>query len=271
MYHNSVAVYAIDNKHLGHRDNLIFLAHGFLFLIEMGKYRNNLPLNSKDRIFLSEGGIMTEFFFGEDTKDIKVPPSNIFFHLIKDEKMLRWEENYYRKFMDLCLKENDEFGFVLFGFFQYKARKQDVKEILNIEEDEWVQLNKDYIQRLVNLRSEYESAIPNCPPIPIGGLVVPKGGEGDAFSLDTKMTIKEAEEYHYDQIKVIAEETKADMLFAVLVSYSEEAIGICNVAARYQLPVVISFTTGSDGRLYSGESIKVFLKFVTLHIWSLVF
>ena len=223
----------------------------------MAKYRSNLPLETKDRIYLSEGGMMTEFFFGEETKDIKVPASNLFFHFIKDDKIMNWANNYNRKFMDICLKENEGFGIVMVAFFQYKARKQDVKEQLGIEEDEWIQLNKDYIQRLVDLRSEYESSVPNCPPIPIGGLVIPKGGKGDAFSLDTKMTIEEAEEYHQDQIKMIAEETKSDMLLMGLVSYSEEAIGVCNVAARYGLPVIVSFTTGTDGRLYSGETIKV--------------
>ena len=77
------------------------------------------------------------------------------------------------------------------------------------------------------------------------------------------MTIQEAEEYHQDQIKMIAEETKSDMLLMGLVSYSEEAIGVCNAAARYGLPVIVSFTTGTDGRLYSGETIKVmFVKHV---------
>ena len=71
------------------------------------------------------------------------------------------------------------------------------------------------------------------------------------------MSIEEAEEYHKDQIKMIAEETQADMLLMGLVSYSEEAIAVCNVAARYNLPVIVSFTTGTDGRLYSGETIKV--------------
>ena len=229
------------------------------YSIKMAKYRNNLPLNAKDRIFLSEGGMMTSFFFGEETKDIKVPECNLFFHFIKDEKIMNWASNYNRKFLDLCLKENDEFGCVLVAFFQYKARKQDVKEVLDIDEEEWVQLNKDYVQRLVDLRSEYESSIPNCPPIPIGGLVVPKGEKGDCFSMDTRMNIDEAEEYHKDQIKMIAEDTMADFLLFALASYSEDVIGVCNVAARYQLPVVVSFTTGTDGRLYGGETIKVSL------------
>ena len=224
----------------------------------MAKYRNNLPNLGTDKIFLGEGGIMTDFFFGAETKDIKVPECNIFFHFIRDEKIMNWEERYFRKFMDLCLKENKEFGYIMMAFFTYKARKQDVKEHLNIDEKEWVQMNKDYIQRLDNLRSEYEKSLPNCPPILIQGLLIPKGGHGDAFSLDKKMTIKEAEEYHTDQIKVLAEETKIDSLLVALVSYSEEAIGICNACAKVNLPVVMSYTTETDGRLPSGESVKVF-------------
>ena len=177
----------------------------------MAKYRHNLPLLQTDRVYLSEGGMMTEFFFGEETKDIKVPASNLFFHFIKDEKIMKWQANYNRKFMDVALKENDEFGYLLLGFFTYKARKEDVKEQLDIDEDEWRKLNKDYIQLLDDLRTEYESSISNCPPIPILAIMVPKGGKGDAFSLDTKMTIQEAEEYHRDQIEVIAQHTKADM------------------------------------------------------------
>ena len=64
---------------------------------------------------------------------------------------------------------------------------------------------------------------------------------------------------HKDQIKMIAEDTMADFLLFALASYSEDVIGVCNVAARYQLPVVVSFTTGTDGRLYGGETIKVSL------------
>ena len=52
----------------------------------MAKYRSNLPLLDKDRIYLGEGGIMTDMFFGEETKDVKVPPSNLLFQFIKDEK-----------------------------------------------------------------------------------------------------------------------------------------------------------------------------------------
>ena len=223
----------------------------------MAKYRNNLPMIGADQIFLGEGGLMTEFFFGEETKNIKLPESNLFFHLIKDENLMDWAERYHRKFMDLCLKENSEFGYILLAFFTFKARKQDVKQDLNIDEEEWIKLNRDYIQRWDVLRTEYEDSIPQCPPILIQGLMCTKGGHGDAYALDNKMTCKEAEEYHTDQIKALAEHTKVDFVFVCLVTYSEEGIGICNAAAKVSLPVVLSYTTETDGRLHGGESIKV--------------
>ena len=222
----------------------------------MAKYRENLPMLRKDGIFLGEGGLMTEFLFGEETKDIQLP-GGLFFHLIKDEKVMNWHDRFYRQFMDLCLRENNGYGYIILAFFTYKARKEDAETFLNIKEEEWIKMNKDYIQRFDDIRTEYEQSIPNCPPILIQGLMCAKGDEGDAFLLNAKMTAEEAEEYHNDQIKMFAENTKVDFVFVCLVAYSEEAIGICNAAAKVNLPVVISFTTEMDGRLAGGESIKV--------------
>ena len=223
----------------------------------MAKYRDTFPEIGTGRIFLSDGGIMTEFFFSDETKNMVVPNNNIFFPLMEDSTFMNWMDKFYKKYMDLCLKENKEFGFILISFLTYKARKEDVKKQFDIDEQEWTKMYKDYIQYYVDLRTEYEASISNCPPIVIQGLIVPKGGRGDAFSLDTKMTIKEAEEYHASQIKVFAEETKVDCALVVLVTYSEEAIGILNVAAKFNFPIVISYTTEVDGRLKGGETVKV--------------
>ena len=223
----------------------------------MAKYRKQLPQLESDQVFLGEGGMMTEFFFGEETKTIEVGEGNLFFHLLNNKKVMDWCERYHRKFMDICLKENDEFGYILIAFWTYKATQENVKRFLDIDEDQWIQMNKDYVQRLDNLRTEYESMVTNCAPIVIQGLLIAKGGNGDAFSLDSKMTSQEAEEYHDGQIRMFANKTKVDFISIFLISYSEEAIGVCNSAAKYELPVVISFTTNIDGSLKGGESIKV--------------
>ena len=223
----------------------------------MAKYRNNLPQINSDQVFLGEGGIMTEFFFGDDTKDVEVGEGNLFFHLIRDEKIGVWHDRYLKKFMDIALKDNTEFGFILTAFWTYKATKENVKTHLNIDEEEWIKMNREYIESLEKLRSEYESSISNCPPIVIQGLLIAKGGNGDAFSFDSKLAPEEAESYHEGQIKVLATETNVDFICIFLVSYSEEAIGVCRAASKYDIPVVISYTTDIHGNLKGGESIKV--------------
>lgn len=154
----------------------------------------------------------------------------------------------------------------MIAFWSYKATKNNVQKYLNIKEDEWIKMNKDYVQWLENIRLEYEKAIPNCPPIVIQGLLIAKGGNGDAFTIDSKMNCVEAEDYHGGQIKVLAQETNVDFICIFLVSYSEEAIGVCNGAAKYGIPVVISYTTDVNGGLKGGESIEV-----SLHIISRAF
>ena len=143
----------------------------------MAKYRKQLPQLESDQVFLGEGGMMTEFFFGEETKTIAVGEGNLFFHLLNNKKVMDWCDRYHRKFMDICLKENDEFGYILIAFWTYKATKENVKRFLDIEEDLWIQMNKDYVQRLDNLRTEYESMVTNCAPIVIQGLLIAKGGK----------------------------------------------------------------------------------------------
>ena len=69
------------------------------------------------------------------------------------------------------------------------------------------------------------------------------------------MTAEEAETYHTAQIETFAG-TNADMVSAFTMTYGDEAIGIVNAARKVNLPVVISFTVETDGKLPSGENLK---------------
>ena len=68
------------------------------------------------------------------------------------------------------------------------------------------------------------------------------------------MTADDAEHYHREQIESLAA-TDADLVHAMTLTYADEAIGITRAAMRAQLPVVISFTTETDGRLPDGTSL----------------
>jgi homocysteine S-methyltransferase len=62
------------------------------------------------------------------------------------------------------------------------------------------------------------------------------------------MAEAEAEAYHWEQIQTFAS-TDVDMVHAMTLTYAAEAIGIVRAAGRAGLPVAISFTTETDGRL----------------------
>src|SRR3546814_13238331 len=69
------------------------------------------------------------------------------------------------------------------------------------------------------------------------------------------MTAGRAQAYHAGQIDVFAE-TAADMVTAITMTYANEAIGITRAAQAAGMPVVISFTAETDGRLPSGQSLE---------------
>jgi homocysteine S-methyltransferase len=78
------------------------------------------------------------------------------------------------------------------------------------------------------------------------------GPEGDAYAPESRMTADEAEAYHSWQAGVFAG-TEADQVTGLTITYVEEAIGIVRAAAAAGLPVAMSFTVETDGRLPTGQ------------------
>ena len=88
-------------------------------------------------------------------------------------------------------------------------------------------------------------------PFLVGAAVGPRG---DGYRIDVAMDADEAAEYHSFQVGCLAE-TPVDVVTAMTICYADEAIGITRAAADADLPVVISFTLETDGRLPSGMSL----------------
>ncbi len=80
----------------------------------------------------------------------------------------------------------------------------------------------------------------------------PFGPEGDAYDPMDHLSGEQAEEFHAWQAGVIAD-TAADLITGMTITYAEEAIGIVRAATSVGMPVVISFTVETDGRLPSGQ------------------
>jgi len=81
------------------------------------------------------------------------------------------------------------------------------------------------------------------------------GPRGDGYSPASSMSAQEAENYHHEQIAVF-QDTAADMIAAITMNYAAEAIGIARAARRAGMPVAISFTVETDGRLPTGQSLR---------------
>src|SRR5262249_32866117 len=99
------------------------------------------------------------------------------------------------------------------------------------------------------IREEFEG---DQDKVIISGCVGPRG---DGYSPTNQMSEKGAETYHAHQIQVLAD-TAADLITAITMNYAEEAIGVARAAERARLPVVISFTVETDGRLPTGQTLR---------------
>jgi S-methylmethionine-dependent homocysteine/selenocysteine methylase len=110
-------------------------------------------------------------------------------------------------------------------------------------------VNKLSITLMEDLRKDFESA---ATPMVISGCVGPRG---DGYKPGELMSAEEAQAYHNAQIKAFAE-TAVDQVTAITMTNVPEAIGVTRAAQAVGLPVVISFTVETDGRLPSGETLK---------------
>ena len=112
--------------------------------------------------------------------------------------------------------------------------------------DLWT-LNQDAIAMMAAVRSESDHA-----PTVISANIGPRE---DAYAPAAQMNSDEAERYHSEQISAFAE-TDIDVISGYTLAYPSEAIGMVRAARRFELPVVISFTVETDGRLPTGETLE---------------
>jgi homocysteine S-methyltransferase len=82
----------------------------------------------------------------------------------------------------------------------------------------------------------------------INGVVGPRG---DGYAVGERMSADDAAEYHAWQIAALAE-AGVERITALTLTYPEEATGVVRAAAATGVPVVVSFTLETDGRLPDG-------------------
>ncbi len=206
----------------------------------MTRYRNALPQLGDD-LFLADGGIETTLIFLEGLE----LPDFAAFHLLRTGAGSESLRKYFRTYADIARRHGT--GLILESA-TWRASPDWAKR-LGYTATDLADANRKAIGLLESVRAEYES---EQTPIVISGCVGPRG---DGYVPTAAMSDGEAERYHAVQIRTFAE-TAADMVCAVTMNYVEEAIGIARAAAAVNMPVAISFTVETDGKLPTGQTLK---------------
>ncbi len=196
------------------------------------------PLPAADSIYLADGGLETTLIF-RDGLDL---PEFSAFPLLSSEDGMSHLDRYFRPYLDTA--ERNGMGFVVdtvtwranpdwgarLGFDLYALYEINTRSV-------------DYASRLATSRPGLTTVV--------NGVVGPRG---DGYVVEQTMTVEEATFYHSLQAQAFAA-AGAQMMSALTLTYAEEAIGVVEAAKAAGLPVVISFTVETDGRLPSGQAL----------------
>ena len=205
----------------------------------MAKYRPALP-QLRDHFFLTDGGIETTLIFLEG---LELPHFAAFdlFKTSQGENALR---KYFRTYAALAQKHHA--GLVL-ETATWRA-SADWGDKLGYTAAALAQANRKSVALLEEIRQEFETP---ATPIVISGCIGPRG---DGYVPTDLMSVQQAEEYHRVQVETFAT-TAVDLVTAITMNYTEEAIGLARAARRVGLPVVISLTLETDGKLPTGDAL----------------
>jgi homocysteine S-methyltransferase len=192
--------------------------------------------------FLTDGGIETTLIYHEG---IELPEFAAFV-LLDSEAGRETLSRYYRRYLDIAAASPGA-GFVLESPTWRAGR--DWCATLGLDEAAMRRLNAAAVALMHRLRDAHAGALDG--PIVVSGCIGPRG---DGYQPGQPMSGDDALRAHLPQARALAE-AGVDMLGAITMTTSGEAIGVARAAAALGLPCAISFTVETDGRLPSGETL----------------
>ena len=204
------------------------------------RYRHALP-QLRETPFLTDGGIETTLIFHEGHE----LPHFAAYDLLTREGGEAALRRYFEPYLRIARERG--VGIVL-ETATWRANP-DWGARLGHGPEQLAQLNRRAVELLDELRADDETA---SAPVVVSGCIGPRG---DGYVVGETMTADEAEAYHATQIGTFAE-SAADLVTALTMTYAGEAVGIVRAARAADMPVVISFTVETDGRLPSGLPLR---------------
>lgn len=206
----------------------------------MTAFRTSLP-QLGGGLFITDGGLETSLIFHEGW-DL---PYFAAFDLLRSAKGRDALKRYFDPYLDIASTLGA--GFILESP-TWRA-SIDWGRLMGLSAADMSAVNRDAVALMHQIRDE---RLATMGPIVVSGCVGPRG---DGYSAEGQMTAAEAADYHLAQVAAFAG-AGADMATGITMTSSAEATGIAIAAQRAGLPVALSFTVETDGRLPSGEALK---------------
>lgn len=197
-------------------------------------------LFKSNKLYLTDGGLETSLIFNQGVSLNEFAA----FELLLSSSGKDALKKYYSPYLKLAGTYNIPF---ILETPTWRANSDWIYK-LGYTADELISININAVGFLCEIVKEQDRK----NDILLSGSVGPRG---DGYVVGYAMTVKEAYNYHHNQIMAF-EIVDVDLVTALTLSYTEEAIGIVLGAKKSNLPVVISFTVELDGNLPSGQSLK---------------
>lgn len=202
----------------------------------MSPYRTHLP-QLDDRLFIADSGMETTLIFHDG---IELPYFASFVLLDDDAGRARLRD-YFAQHIHIARAAGT--GIVLETPTWRASADWGAK--LGYDAAQLATVNRAAVAQLAELREALET--PTTPIVISGNL----GPRGDGYVADCAMDADAAQAYHAPQVETFAR-TAADLVSVFTMNYVEEAIGVVRAAKAAGMPIVVSFTVETDGRLPSG-------------------
>lgn len=201
----------------------------------------DFPPRRDGAIYLTEGGTETEIMFkhGFELPEFSMYP------LLNDPRAMDEIRGMFRRYLSVCAMTGA--GMVMAGL-DYRASPDWARKI-GYSLDELGSFIRRNIAFLREMRAEFAGRTSH---IYVAGVAGPRG---DAYGTGGDITADEAEAYHAFQIAA-CKEAGADMMTAATFNNIPESVGIIRAAQSAGIPIGVSLTLTSDGRLRSGPTLK---------------
>ena len=200
-----------------------------------------------DDIFLTDGGTETWLMY---KRGFEIPEFSAF-HLLNDQRAATALREYYTAFASIAAKLGTPF---IFDSLTYRASR-DWGALLGYSANALAEMNHKCFELYCECAADAGLIAENTV---ISGCVGPKG---DAYHTNQELTPERAQAYHSEQIDTF-KAAGADIVTALTLNTTGEAIGIAKASAQAGIPSVISFTIEKDRKLRSGETLKQAIEMV---------